>query len=122
MKRKGAQPHNTNAKAHGVYSAHFTDDELRRIIEQINDPTSGIDAATQATYVLLDRIIARVSTKAGIDEEIFLKLVAAHNETTGRIAALARSRQVVSSDAAQSLTGNIAAALDSLAELLHVEV
>ncbi len=124
---RGAPHANTNATAHGavhgVYSKHFSDDELNRIITAIADPTAGIDAATQATYVLLDRIVAQVSQEGvALAPETFLKLVAAHNQTTGRIAALARTRQVVSSDAAEGLTGHIAAALDQLADMMHVEL
>jgi hypothetical protein len=117
---RGAQPGNGNAAKTGIYSAHFSDDELQRILAGITDPASGVTAALEATYVLLDRIIARVSQDPQTDPEIFLSLVKAHNETTGRIASLLRSHQVISGDAADTLTGHIAAALDQLAEQMQV--
>lgn len=119
--RRGAQPGNDNASSHHIYDAHFTDDELARIITSLTDPAAGLDATVTATYVLLDRIITQVDQNQK-DAETFLKLVAAHNETTGRIAGLLRSRQILNGNAADSLTGHIAAALDQLADQLHVEL
>ncbi len=119
--RRGAQPGNDNAGTHHIYDTHFTDDELSRIIASLTDPAAGLDATVTATYVLLDRIIAKVTTNQE-DLETFLRLVAAHNETTGRIASLLRSSQILNGNAADSLTGHIAAALDQLADQLHVEL
>lgn len=118
---RGAQQGNANASTHHIYDTHFTDDELSRIIASLTDPAAGLDATVTATYVLLDRIITQVG-KNQADLETFLKLVAAHNETTGRIASLLRSSQILNGNAADSLTGHIAAALDQLADQLHVEL
>jgi hypothetical protein len=104
-----------------LYAAHFTDDELNRIIAQLADPAARLDSAIEATYVLLDRIIRQINPQDE-DPDAFLKLVRAHNETTGRIAVLLRSRQVINGEGTDSLTGHIAAALDQLAEQLHVEI
>ena len=103
------------------YTVHYTDDELGRIIAQLADPSARLDSAIEATYVLLDRILARVGPGEE-DPDAFLKLVRAHNDTTGRIATLLRSRAVLQGDVSDSLTGHIAAALDQLAEQLHVEL
>ncbi|HEY3289323.1 MAG TPA: hypothetical protein VGK87_04270 [Anaerolineae bacterium] len=51
--------------------------------------------------------------------ESFLKLVRAHNETTGRVAQLLRTRRVISGKVGDALSDNIAAALDQLAELFN---
>jgi hypothetical protein len=116
--------HGSNARAAptaNLYAAHFTDDELARIIAQLTDPAARLDSAIEATYVLLDRIIRQIDPQDE-DADAFLKLVRAHNETTGRIATLLRSRQVINGEGADSLTGHIAAALDQLAEQLHAEL
>ena len=124
------------AGEHGIYATHFTSDEVQRILADIAEPNDGLDASIDATYVLLDRIIGRLSPAGGPTEslgeesgegsgegsEAFLKLVAAHNQTTGRIANLLRARKVVKDENADSLTGHIAAALDELAERLHVDL
>jgi hypothetical protein len=104
-----------------LFASHFSDDELARIIAQLSDPAARLDSAIEATYVLLDRIIGKIDPQ-GEDADAFLKLVRAHNETAGRIATLLRSRQVLNGEGADSLTGHIAAALDQLAEQLHVEL
>jgi hypothetical protein len=78
---RGAQPGNDNAGSHHIYDVRFSDDELSRIIASLTDPAAGLDATVTATYVLLDRIMAQVSQNQE-DAETFLRLVAAHNETT----------------------------------------
>ncbi len=112
-----------------LYAAHFTDDELDRIIARLTDPAARLDSAIEATYVLLDRVIGQISARgAQRDEEdqdnpdAFVKLVRAHNETTGRIATLLRSRQVIRGEGTDTLTGHIAAALDQLADQLRVDL
>ncbi len=114
--------------AANLYATHFTDDELSRIIAELADPAARLDSAVEATYVLLDRIIGRMSAGASAggmgeaDPDTFVKLVRAHNDTTGRIAALLRSRQVIHGEGADTLTGHIASALDQLAEQLQAEL
>jgi hypothetical protein len=121
--RKGSRDaRKTSAAPSGnLYAIHFNDDELARIIAQLTDPAARLDSAIEATYVLLDRIIGQINPQDE-DADAFLKLVRAHNETTGRIATLLRSRQVINGEGADSLTGHIAAALDQLAEQLHAEL
>ncbi len=123
------------------FRKHFTTDELDRVITAFSGADSdsssepdevdlsadidaiGIDAVTEATYVLLDRIIARISVQGDDDDqdsvrvqESFLKLVRAHNETTGRVTQLVRARQLIRGGAGEALTKNVAEALDSLSE------
>lgn len=108
------------------HAKHFTSDELSRILAQGAGGANGLDSALDATRVLLDRIICRISARDDeADEEqlaAFLKLAAAHNDTTGRIAALLRARNVMRGDAADTLSGHLAAALDQLAEQWHIEL
>jgi hypothetical protein len=121
--RKNAQ-HTGGARAApeaNLFADHFTDDELNRIIAQLADPAARLDSAIEATYVLLDRIIGQMSPGEN-DPDAFVKLIRAHNDTTGRIATLLRSRQVIGGGAADTLTGHIAAALDQLADQLHVDL
>ena len=132
-----ARPNRTTSRSacageHGIYATHFTRDEAQRILAAVAEPNDGLDASIDATYVLLDRIIGRLTPDEGPTEglgeglgegeEAFLKLVAAHNQTTGRIANLLRARKIVKDANADSLTGHIAAALDELAERLHVDL
>jgi hypothetical protein len=72
---------------------------------------------------LLDRIIARLSaqTEEGGEDgdvayESFLKLARAHNDTTGRLAQLMRTRQMISGGAGDELIKSIVEALDTLSE------
>ena len=101
-------------------SAPASPDEPERLIGALETiaGAAGIDAITQATYVLLDRIIARMSAEGADEPDAFLKLVKAHNETTGRIAQLAHARRMISDDA----TDRIASALDDLAQQLKLDV
>ncbi len=117
--RKTARRQPTARKL-SAYSARFNKDEQERIIGALEtiEFAAGIDAITEATYVLLDRIIARLSTESAGEPDAFLKLVKAHNETTGRIAQLAHARRMISDDA----TDRIASALDDLAQQLKLDV
>lgn len=116
---RGAQPQNDNAADHGIYSRHFTDDEIERIIKPFRSPdTNALDVAIEASFVLLDRTIARLSAR-GLDTEAFTRLASVHNETTGRIAHLVRTQRLVNANAADSLAGHIGAVLDELNEALH---
>ena len=116
-RRKPVAP---TARKLGAYSAHFSKDEQERIISALDaiEFAAGIDAVAEATYVLLDRIIARLTSDDDSEPDVFLKLVKAHNETTGRIAQLAHARQLVSDDA----TDRIASALDDLAQQLKLDL
>jgi hypothetical protein len=133
------QAHTTDTRAaqpdsRSLYATHFSNDELERILTALADPTIGLDGTIDATYVLLDRIIGRLtqasecedenaeSEDEGARDDVFLKLVNAHNQTTRQIASLLRSRQVLSRSTADSLTGHVAAALDQLAEQLQVQL
>jgi hypothetical protein len=119
-----------NTRQRSAYTRHYSDAEIESVLEPLADTTTGLDAAIDATYLLLDRIIAQIgAASAGdsnaddhSDDGTFLKLVKAHNETTSRLAVLARARCVVSGDAATSLAANIAAALDQIGEALNVEL
>lgn len=118
--KRGAPPGNTNAQRHAVYRRHFSDDEIARIVEGITNPAAGLSAAIEATYVLLDRIIAKLGRQRDLDA--YLRLVSAHNETTGRIAHLLRTHHLITAEAADSLAGHIAGVLDQLAEHLHADL
>ena len=118
-KPKGAQPDNANAAQHSIYSRHYTSDELDRIISALTDPATPVTAAIEATAVMLDRIIARLSSQTSTDDAeattAFIELAHLHNETTGRLASLARNRAILSGDTADTITGHIGALLDALA-------
>ena len=122
-KRMAQRQRTANRNPH---AKHFTNDELSRILAQERGAANGLDAALDATRVLLDRIICRMTARSDeIDDEqlgAFLKLAAAHNDTAGRIAALMRARTVIRGDAADTLSGHLAAALDQLSEQWHVEL
>ena len=125
-KPKGAQPDNANATQHSIYSRHYTSDELDRIISALTDPATPVTAAIEATAVMLDRIIARLSSQTNIDDAeataAFIELAHLHNETTGRIAALTRSRAILSGDAADTLAGHVSALLDDISEVFHTQL
>ena len=114
-KAKGAQPNNANATTHNIYAKHYSDDEMSRIIAALTDPTTPISAAIEATAVMLDRIIKRITADTSPENADFLELAHLHNETTGRLASLARNRAILSGDVADTLTGHIGALLDALA-------
>lgn len=116
-KAKGAQPGNANATTHNIYAKHYSDDEMTRIISALTDPTTPISAAIEATAVMLDRIIKRITADDSPDAKHadFLELAHLHNETTGRLASLARNRAILSGDTADTITGHIGALLDALA-------
>ncbi len=118
-KAKGAQPGNANAVTHNIYSKHYSDDELSRIIAALTDPTTPISAAIEATAVMLDRIIKRITADENPVPADFLELAHLHNETTGRLASLARNRAILSGDTADTITGHIGALLDAIALELH---
>ena len=125
-KPKGAQPDNANAAQHSIYSRHYTSDELDRIISALTDPATPVTAAIEATAVMLDRIIARLSSQTSTDDAeataAFIELAHLHNETTGRIAALTRSRAILSGDAADTLAGHVSALLDDISEVFHTQL
>ena len=112
---KGAQPGNANATTHNIYAKHYSDDEMTRIIAALTDPTTPISAAIEATAVMLDRIIKRITADENPVPADFLELAHLHNETTGRLASLARNRAILSGDTADTITGHIGALLDALA-------
>lgn len=120
---KGAQPFNANSVAHGVYSSRFSDDELTRIIGAMTDPAAPVAALIESSAVLVDRILERLNQSAVSTElETFLALINAHNETAGRIANLARTKQLLSGSAADDIAGHIAGILDALSSIHNTQL
>jgi hypothetical protein len=120
---RGAQPSNVNSITHGIYSKRFTDDELTRIISAMTDPAASVSALIESSAVLVDRILERLSPPATPpDLETFLQLISAHNETAGRIANLARTKQILSGDAADNIAQHIAGVLDALSNIHNTQL
>ena len=121
-RNRGAQPHNSNSATHGIYSKRFTDDELTRIIAAISEPAAPVAACIEASAVLIDRILDRLNQPTAADLETFVQLVNAHNETTGRIANLARAKQMLSGSAADSIADHITGILDTLSTIHNTQL
>jgi len=120
---RGAQKSNSNSTTHGIYSKRFSDDELSRIIDALTDPAAPVSALIESSAVLVDRILERLSPPATPpDLETFLQLINAHNETAGRIANLARTKQILSGDAADSIAQHIAGVLDTLSTIHNTQL
>jgi hypothetical protein len=120
---KGAQPSNVNSITHGIYSNRFSDDELTRIIASLTDPAAPVAALIESSAVLVDRILERLNQSAVSTElETFLALINAHNETAGRIANLARTKQLLSGSAADDIAGHITGILDALSNIHNTQL
>lgn len=101
----------------GIYADRFTDAELSRIIAALDDPTADLTGAIQATHVILDRILARMDGEQ--DPDRWISLARTWGDTTNRLAGLMRTHRILTDQAADTLAGHIAAALDEVAAALH---
>jgi len=119
--RRGAQSDNTNATRHGVYSRHFTDDELNRIIAPLLTGQPSLTPEIEATRVLFDRSLARLNA-AGLETADFIALSQLNLQTSGRIAMLLRNHTVITGEAHDNLAGHVADALTELSAILNTEL
>jgi hypothetical protein len=103
-----------------IYADHFTPDELARIIGALDDPTGDLTGAIQATHIILDRILNRLNDET--DPDRWIALSRTWGDTTHRLASLMRTNRVLTDEAADSLAGHIAAALDEVAAALGTDL
>jgi len=97
-KRKGGQPHNQNARAHGFYSGKFTEDELQLVAAFVTDPS--VDDEIWMQRVLNSRLL-QASQEA--DTDTLIRIFHALTVGTGRVAKLLRDKRALSGEAANNL-------------------
>lgn len=119
LRKRGAQPGNQNARKHGFYSTQFTREELALIAAFVQDPT--IDDELWMQRVLNHRLLTFVGTEALAIENL-VALAKVLTTGTGRVSRLLRDRRILSGEAADSLAGAIAAALDEISTELGIDV
>jgi hypothetical protein len=111
----GAQPGNANAQRHGIYSTHYTDAEITRIIESAFSGELTLIDEIGLTRVVLDRCLAR---HQDADPDQFSNYAKILLEGAGRVGNLMRQQKVLSGEAADSLLDSIASAIEQARDLL----
>lgn len=110
-RKRGGQPHNTNAYVHGVYSALFKESE-RRLLDQV--PLTDLSAEIELIRVTNARFLeALAASKGALDFESQLAALRAVNLSAHSIATLLRAQ--AANAAAARYSPEQLAALDRLA-------
>jgi len=112
---RGGQVRNANAATSGFYSDTFTADELALVAAFVEDPT--LDDEIWMQRVLNRRLLVHATPAEGdtkLTTATLIKIAEALAIGTGRVARLLRDKRALSGEAAEGLTGAIAAALDEL--------
>ena len=115
-RRRGAQPGNTNALKHGFYSAKFRDPETFDLNSlEITDLESEINAMRVYTRRMLE-------LADGIDNlDHAISILYALSMSSGRVAMLARTQQLLQGSQDQKITAALNAALDQVIQELKLD-
>jgi hypothetical protein len=113
---RGAQPDNSNAARHNIYSSRFSDDEITRIIQSAYGDLSLTDEIGLAR-VTLDRCFAAMDAIAADPEQLgaIAKIVL---EGTSRVANLMRQQKILTGAATDNLLDTLASAIDQARDIL----
>jgi hypothetical protein len=108
LARGGAPAGNANARTHGLYSRHFTPDEL----EVLLNPPSDLADEIALSRVLTARLMAALSQVSTTEEMVQVAGLALRAAATS--AKLLHANKVLAGDSADDLAGAIGAVLDQL--------
>jgi len=112
-RKRGAQPHNANARTHGFYSDSFTLDELALVAALTEQPS--LDDEVWMQRVMNRRLLQRLTSPKPITDAKLFKVAAALAVGTGRVARLLRDRRSLQGEESP-LAKAVAEALDLLAD------
>ena len=107
--RGGAPVGNVNRLRHGLYSKHYSDEELALMLS----PADDLQDEIALCRVLTGRMLAVLGSK-DLDAVALVKLSGMALRAANVTARLLRANQVISGDAQDDLAGSIGAVLDQL--------
>ena len=111
-------PHRPVRPAHPARIAHYSDDEITRLVQSPPEPGS-LNAEIELTRILIDRVMARMS---GAQVEQFESLVRLNLDATGRLATLLKTNRQLSGESTDKLAHYIAGALDEIGQQLGLKL
>jgi len=112
----GAPVDNTNRLSHGLYSRHFTDEEISTLL----NPPSDLADEIALCRVLTGRLMSALT--APHDRQGLLELASMALRSAAVTAKLLRANQVLSGDTADDLAGAIGNVLDQLSTQWDVKL